>query len=198
MKKTSLTIAAVVLLLITTLTSKRASAENFSDLAKLLAAWSDVCGDRWTITIESDHVDLYATEGALGEVSDYNEGPGIEKWRLHFRFKVVEGLDKNATRQRQVDLERLRKEGESINHEEQMGHFLYYPKGEKEWDLVVRIRNAEAKVADIPRRKFRSVYLSEEHTMKTFQASERDKKALQYEKDIANIYKLLSTVESVN
>ena len=169
-----------------------------SDLAKLLAAWADICGDRWEIAIDDPpRVCLYSKGTVLGSAPGYNFGPGEHDYRLQFRFKVVNGLDRKIASQRRDNLQRLRNEGNQIDHHEAMGYFWYQPKGEKEWDLVLQIRRAEAQVAEIPNLKYRSVYLAEEYSMSFFQPNRANERAMQYKRDIERFNALLEKLDRI-
>ena len=169
-------------------------ATSVSDLAKLLSKWAEICGPRWDIHVEADRVCLYSKESVLGSAPGYNFGPGEQNYRLQFRFKVVNRLDGRMASQRHRDLELLRKAGDTIEHRESMGYFWYSPKGEKEWELVLQIKRAEARVAEIPDVKFQSAYLATEYSMDFFEPNKTNEKAIQYKKDIQRIYALLERI----
>jgi hypothetical protein len=167
---------------------------SVSDLAKLLAMWAEICESRWDIHVEADRVCLYSKGTVLGSAPGYNFGPGEENYRLQFRFKVVNTLDGRMASQRRRELELLRKLGNTIEHHEAMGYYRYSPKGEKEWDIVLQIKRAEARVAEIPDIKFRSAYLATEYSMDFFQPNKTNERAIQYKKDIEKIYALLERI----
>lgn len=162
------------------------------DLPVFLDEVSKVCGDRWNITVdERNNIYIVSNEKALGKAPGYNYPTDEDHYALYFHFRIVDPSDAKAAEQAVSELKDLRKKADKVEHKNQMGHYLYTPKSAEEWALVLSIRRAEGKVADIPTHRFKSAYLAEQSSMDFFIPNKADKNAVQYKSDITKFYALL-------
>jgi hypothetical protein len=165
------------------------------DLPVLLNEISQICSNRWDVNLsDGNHIFLVSKEKALGEMEGDNYGPGEDEYGLYFRFKVVDAFDAKKTDQAKTELKNLRARGDKIEHKSAMGHTSYFPKNQEDWALVISIRQAEEKVADIPEYRFKSVYLSVEVSNEYFVPNKSNPKALQYKNDIERFFKRLEKI----
>ena len=194
LKKANMKTIALIILLSCQL--MRAETLNH-DLPVLLDQLSKICTNRWNVSLSDDNeIMLISKEKALGEMPGDNYGPGEEEYGLYFRFKVVDAFNAKEADQARIELKKLRERGDKIEHREGMGDYSYFPKNQEEWALVVLIRRAERKVADIPEYRFKSVFLSVESSNDYFIPNKANPKAVQYKKDIEMFFKLLEKTGS--
>jgi hypothetical protein len=170
--------------------------EGDTDLATLLHRISVICGDRWEMDLaDGDQIRIYSKQEALGEGPGLNFGPGEDYYRLGIRFKVVQPIDGKSAARKREQLSVLVEQAKTIPYRYQPGEHIYYPKNEKEWALVVAIRKAQREVGDFPEYRFKSVHLSESmYSMSSWVPNKTNRVALQYKKDIVEIYKLFEEV----
>jgi hypothetical protein len=192
MMRRIVTITAVCFMLVGCV-SRQVKNEPISDLAILLTKLDNICGDRWYINVDADHILLRSKETLSGGFLVGNFTKNQTNNYLRFEYSIVKAVDSRTVIQRQERLTDLRKQARRIEHKAVKGYW-YVPKNEEEWELVLLVRKAEKDVDDIPDLKFRSAYLSTRYAMKFFRPDENNQIAVQYGKDIADIYKLFEVI----
>jgi len=161
------------------------------DIPILLDKMSAICADRWTIRFEEgDMIYLESKDKALGAILGYSSDGKEREYTLDTSFKIVDKVTAAQVSKIWRQYDDLRKQGKAIKHTEMKGSVRYEPQGRDQRALVLKIEEAGEKVGDVPEFRYKSVYLSERYTMSFFFPKKQNAKALQYKKDIDDLYNL--------
>ena len=120
-----------------------------------------------------------------------------DRHSLEFKFKIVNKPKEQKLEQKSKELIELRKQAIEIDHFFNKGHYWYRPEEKEEWALVLKIKKLEREIRNIPEYRYKSVYFSNEDPW-WFYPNSKDDKAIQYSKDILEIYNLLEKTKKMN
>ncbi len=167
------------------------ASEINSDVPDFLEKVTKITKDRWEITIDREGLILIRTkENVAGQISGNFSVRIRDKYSLEFKFKVVDKPTEKEIDQKINELKDLRKKATKMKHLFNKGYYRYSPEEKEEWALVLKIKQLEREIRSIPEYSYKSVYFSNEDPW-WFSPNKKDAKALQYSKDIEEIYKLL-------
>ena len=119
-----------------------------------------------------------------------------EKKNNQYQNYALDTFNKDLE-QKSKELIELRKQAIEIDHFFNKGHYWYRPEEKEEWALVLKIKKLEREIRNIPEYRYKSVYFSNEDPW-WFYPNSKDDKAIQYSKDILEIYNLLEKTKKMN
>lgn len=166
------------------------AAEPNSDLSELLHKFTSLTEGRWKINLNGDIIEIKSRQKVLGIAAGASYGPTEKPYTLYFRYKIVSSLSEQERKVRKSKLDALNNEAKQIKHTASKIGRHYEPADVDQWSLVIKVRQAEQKVSDIPEFNYKSIWLSEEYSMHFFIPNLKDKAALQHTKDIHVLYQL--------
>jgi hypothetical protein len=172
------------------------SHDNDHDLAELLASISNITSQRWQLTFDPDTntLSLRSKERIDATLSSGGNSPFEISTDVAYSFRVLAPVDERILKEDEAKArESLAKNTELARTMPQQyikGHIVYSPRDASQWQIVLQIQRAEAKLRQIPQYAFRSVYLAP--ILKTqFTPHNGDPLGESMLRDINNVYALL-------